>query len=143
MGCGSACSLHNDATGIFSDGSESANYPDNANCEWMIAPYNAMHIELSFTEFSTQPHKDVVRVFQCTDIHCLDQQQLAELSGTYLTVQTVTSATGYVKVVFISDDTVTYDGFTASWSMVSCVYFLLICIFLPSTFMLLCLPFAA
>jgi hypothetical protein len=104
--------------GTFSDGSGSANYLNNALCEWMIAPAGAAQITIQFTAFSTQPFNDVVRVFQCSDVYCSQQQQLAELSGTYPGVKTITSMTGYMKVVFTSDNSVNYDGFTASWSSV-------------------------
>jgi hypothetical protein len=118
-GCTSACGLLVSKTGAFSDGSGSSNYPSNANCTWMLAPPAASVISITFTEFSTQPGKDLVRVFQCTDVGCSEQQLLAELSGTYLTTQNVTSASGYMKVVFTSDGSVNYDGFTASWITVS------------------------
>jgi hypothetical protein len=84
----------------------------------MLAPQAASVISITFTEFSTQPGKDLVRVFQCTDIGCSEQQLLAELSGTYLTTQNVTSASGYMKVVFTSDGSVTSGGFNASYTMV-------------------------
>jgi hypothetical protein len=75
-------------------------------------------IMLQFTEFSTQPLNDIVHVFQCSDVYCTQQQQLAELSGLYSSVQNVTSGTSYMKVVFTSDSLGEYDGFTASWSTV-------------------------
>ncbi len=81
----------------------------------MIAPYNAAQITLRFTEFSLQPQNDVVRVYQCTDVYCSQEQQLTELSGKYSTTQVVTSTTGFVKVVFTSDSSINYDGFTATW----------------------------
>jgi hypothetical protein len=61
---------------------------------------------------------DIVRVFECTDIYCAQQQQLAALSGRYSTPQVVMSSTGFVKVVFTSDGSVNYDGFTATWTSV-------------------------
>ena len=118
-GCGSTCGLLNTATGTFSEGSGLSGYLNNANCEWMIAPYGAVQITIQFTAFSTQPTNDVVRVFQCSDVYCSQQQQLAELSGTYPGIQTITSMSGYMRVVFTSDGSVNYDGFTASWSSVS------------------------
>ncbi len=81
----------------------------------MIASTNGSVITIQFTNFSN----DVVRVFQCSDVYCSQQQQLAELSGTYLSTQVMTSATGYMRVVFTSDGTGRYDGFIASWNMVS------------------------
>jgi hypothetical protein len=104
--------------GTFSDGSGTGLYSPNANCEWMIAASGDLLVTLVFTEFSTQPGKDLVRVFQCTDIGCSEQQLLAELSGTYSSAQAVTSASGYMKVVFTSDGSVNYDGFNATWNMV-------------------------
>jgi hypothetical protein len=84
----------------------------------MIAPPAALQITIQFTAFSTQPINDVVRVFQCSDVYCSRQQQLAELSGTYLSTQVMTSATGYMRVVFTSDDSINQQGFTASWTSV-------------------------
>ncbi len=86
----------------------------------MIVSTSAQMIIVSFTKFSTQPHNDFVRVFQCVDAFCSQQQQLAELSGTYFSAQDVVSATGFVKVVFTSDkhQDGEYDGFTATWNMV-------------------------
>ena len=85
----------------------------------MIASTSEWLVTLSFTEFSTQPGKDVVRVFQCADVLCTLQQQLAELSGMYTATQTLTSTTGYMRVVFTSDSSVNFDGFNASWNSVS------------------------
>jgi hypothetical protein len=85
----------------------------------MIVSNNESQITLRFTDFSTQPHIDVVRVLECKDMRCSQQQQLAELSGTYATLPVVTSTTGFMKVAFTSDGSVNYGGFTASWSFVS------------------------
>jgi len=94
----------------------------------MIAPPGAARVTIRFTEFSTQLLNDVVRVLQCTDIYCSQQEQLAELSGTYPSVQAVTSATGFIKVVFTSDSIASFDGFNATWSMVS-KHFLSLCMY--------------
>jgi hypothetical protein len=118
-GCRRPCGLLTATKGTFSDGSGSSNYPNNANCEWMIAPYGTDSVTIRFTAFSTQPRKDIVGVFQCSDVYCSQSQQLAELSGTYPNIHTVTSLTGFMKVVFTSDGSITYDGFVASWSSVS------------------------
>jgi hypothetical protein len=88
----------------------------------MIASRDKSLVKLQFSEFSTQPHNDVVRVFQCEDASCSQPQQLAELSGTYLSAQDVVSITGYMKVVFTSDNTISYSGFTAIWNLVIFVH---------------------
>jgi ABC-type phosphate/phosphonate transport system ATPase subunit len=81
-------------------------------------------LTMQFTNFSTQPQNDVLRVLECVDIYCSQYQQLAELSGTYLTTKVMASATGYMKVIFTSDGSITSDGFTASWNSVSLIMFL-------------------
>jgi hypothetical protein len=121
-GCGSSCGLLQDLRGEISDGSGSSNYQDNANCEWMIAPAAASLITLRLSRISTQPGVDIIRVFQCTDIACSQQQQLAELSGSYFMPQAVTSTTGYMRVTFRSDGSVNADGFTAAWTTVGPLY---------------------
>jgi hypothetical protein len=117
VGCKS-CNINIEANGTLSDGSGTSNYGNSISCEWVIAPPGALLITLSFTEVSTQAGKDIIRVFQCTDIPCSKPLQLAELSGWYSTTQSVTSTTGFMKVVFTSDASVNYDGFTASWTSV-------------------------
>jgi hypothetical protein len=117
-GCSSACGLLTAKNGTLSDRSELSGYSSHADCEWRIAPYGAVQIALRFEEFSTQAHKDVVTVFECTDIYCTQQQLLAALSGRYSTPQVVMSSTGFVKVVFTSDGSINNDGFTASWTSV-------------------------
>ena len=120
VGCRLTRGLLTSANGTFSDGSGPVNYADSTSCEWMIASLDRKSlITIQFHEFSTEPLRDVVRVLQCTDILCSQQQQLAELSGMYTSSQTLTSTTSYVRVVFTSDSSVNFDGFTASWSMVS------------------------
>ncbi len=114
-----ACGLLIAQSGTLADGSGLLNYSNNANCTWIIAPPAVSVITINFTEFSTQLGMDFVRVFQCTDISCSEQLLLAELSGTYSTVQDVTSTTGYMKVVFTSDRSVNYNGFSATWKVVS------------------------
>ncbi len=84
----------------------------------MIAPNGAVQINIRFTEFNTNAAYDTVRVSECSDAACTNQKQLAELSGTYSSIQAVTSNTGFMKVVFNSDSIVNAPGFTASWSSV-------------------------
>ncbi len=117
-GCVSECELLTAVNGSLSDGSGPSNYSNNANCEWIIASSNGSVIVLSFTEFTTQPFNDLVRVYQCRDIYCSQHQQLAELSGSYETLPVLMSVTGYMKVAFTSDSSINYNGFNATWSMV-------------------------
>ena len=105
--------------GTLSEGSGLSGYSNNADCEWVIAPYGAAQIMLHFTEFKTQPIHDVVSIYQCLDASCKQQVLLlAKLSGMYPKVQTITSTTGYMKVVFRSDGSTNAEGFQATWSSV-------------------------
>ncbi len=116
-GC-AQCGLLTGASGTFSDGSGSSNYVNSANCEWIIAPPGNSLINILFTDLSMG--EELIRVFQCTDIACSDQKQLAELSGWYFTPPSVTVTTGFMKVVFTFNASFTpYQGFTASWTSVS------------------------
>jgi hypothetical protein len=118
-GCGAESGLLTAVNGILSDGSGPSNYRSHANCVWMIATSHGSVITLRFNQFNTQPHNDVVRLFQCTDAFCLQQQQFAQLSGTYPAQPIATSATNLVKVVFTSDSAGEFDGFRATWTTVS------------------------
>jgi hypothetical protein len=91
----------------------------------MIAPQGSSFqgLSISFTQLHTQAGVDVIRVFQCSNLVCSQQQQLAQLSGFYSQPQAVTASTGFVKVSFTSDGTVNYDGFKAVWSTVCSAIF--------------------
>jgi hypothetical protein len=105
--------------GTLSEGSGLSGYSNNADCEWVIAPYGAAQVMLHFTEFKTQAIQDVVSIYQCQDASCKEQiLLLAQLSGTYPKAQTITSTTGYMKVAFRSDSNTNAEGFTAEWSSV-------------------------
>ena len=43
-GCVSGCGVINTASGNITDGSGLASYADNANCEWMLAPGQLVHV---------------------------------------------------------------------------------------------------
>ena len=131
-GCGSTCDLFIAASGTISDGSGSSSYTNNALCEWVIAPVIISVITLRFTEFRTQPNKDYVRVYQCLELACSNQTLLAELAGSYSTTQSVTSTTGFMKVVFTSDNSGTSDGFTASWTSVSHIVLYIVPLYVAS-----------
>jgi hypothetical protein len=104
------------ATGLLSDGSATPNYGTNSNCKWLIAPTNAKQVTVSFTEFLTEANYDFVYVSSCADITCANPQQIAKLSGSYLSAQNVISTTGFVLVTFTSDYSVEYPGFLALWT---------------------------
>jgi hypothetical protein len=84
----------------------------------MLAPLGANQITLMFDHFATERYRDTVQVFQCQNIECLPSQnaKIAELSGSYATVQNFTSSTGYMLIEFTSDSGISDDGFNATWT---------------------------
>ncbi len=115
-GCGSSCGLFTAASGTISDGSGQANYPNYANCRWLIAPSGATQITLAFSIYDIENNYDFVRVFECSTIACVSYTTLAQLTGRATGVS-FTSTTGFLLVQFTSDYLTTAGGFTASWTV--------------------------
>jgi hypothetical protein len=118
-GC-TSCGLLEAKEGIFTDGSGSNPYSNNANCVWMIAPTGGANIvTINFTEFNTLHEKDSVRVIACANAACVDETDFMVLSGTYHNAQVIMSITGFMKVKFESDSAGSAPGFSATWNSVS------------------------
>jgi Zn-dependent metalloprotease len=101
-------------TGAFSDGSGNANYSDNANCKWVIAPTGATQITLNFTEFDTETDFDYVTVYDGPDENF---PVLATWWGNTLpSTITSTNGTGAMCVIFTSDDSLNYSGWSANYT---------------------------
>ena len=102
-------------TGAFSDGSGSlGNYMDNANCKWVIAPTGATQITLNFTEFDTETDFDYVTVYDGPDENF---PVLATWWGNTLpSTITSTNGTGAMCVIFTSDDSLNYSGWSANYT---------------------------
>lgn len=54
-------------SGTVTDGSGNANYNDNSNCKWVIAPPGATQITINFTQFNLEVGYDTVFVYGGTD----------------------------------------------------------------------------
>lgn len=104
-------------TGIFDDGSGSANYGNNQRCYWYIAPPCASSVTLSFSAFATETDYDGIIVYD--DIN--GTNQLAVLSGISIPAS-ITSNTGTMLVIFVSDFSTTMQGFNASYSSLGSSY---------------------
>jgi Zn-dependent metalloprotease len=98
-------------TGTFNDGSSSSNYGNNQQCYWFIAPPCATSITLSFSQFNTELNYDGIIIYD----DLAGTNQLAVLTGTSIP-SAVTSTTGKMLVVFVSDYSTTLQGFTANYS---------------------------
>uniref|UniRef100_UPI003340EEA9 CUB domain-containing protein n=1 Tax=Flavobacterium sp. TaxID=239 RepID=UPI003340EEA9 len=98
-------------TGTFSDGSGSNNYTNNQQCLWYIAPPCATSVTLNFSSFNTELDYDRVLIYNSLTATTTP----VTYSGTSLPAS-VTSTTGVMLVVFISDFSTISQGFTANYT---------------------------
>lgn len=99
-------------SGTFSVGGPNSTYVNNANCTWLVS--SVAEITISFSFFDIEPGSDFVTINRCSSPTCGTVEQVAQLSGNS-SLSTYTSPTGYLQVVFTSDDNGTAAGFIASW----------------------------
>ncbi len=104
-------------SGTFSDGSGSGNYGNNQLCYWYIAPPCAKTVTLSFSSFNTELNFDGVIVYDDMNL----TNELGDFSGTNIP-SSITSYTGEMLVIFVSDYTNTKAGFTANYTSTGSAY---------------------
>jgi len=104
-------------TGTFNDGSGGSNYGNNQQCYWFISPPCATSVTLSFSQFNTEQNYDGVVVY--SDL--AGANQLAVFTGTTIP-SSITSNTGIMLVVFVSDYSTSLQGFTANYTSTGSAY---------------------
>jgi Zn-dependent metalloprotease len=104
-------------TGSFSDGSASGNYGNNQECYWFIEPPCANSVTLSFSQFNTEANYDGVIIYD----DWAGTNQLAVYSGTSIP-SSVTSTTGRMLVIFVSDYSTNMQGFSANYTSTGSAY---------------------
>lgn len=104
-------------TGTFTDGSDSGNYTNNQQCYWYIAPPCATSVTLSFSQFNTELNYDGIVVYDSLDA----TNKIGAFSGTTVPAS-LTSPTGTMLVVFISDYANVLQGFTANYTSTGSSY---------------------
>jgi len=120
MTCGGSCSkdcpAYSDTTwGTFSDGP--GIYKNNEDCWWLLTTLPGIEIQVSFPFFNTESGYDFVSIYRCSSASCSATEQLAHLSGTLSADAVYATSTGFLKVVFTSDTSVTRPGFTGTWKI--------------------------
>ena len=101
-----------DVEGDIDDGSGNSAYGNNQECYWLIAPPCATSVTLSFSSFDTEEGFDGLIIYDGTSS---DATELAVFSGTSVP-NDITSETGEMLLVFVSDYAVTSQGFSASYT---------------------------
>lgn len=99
------------ATGALSDGSGAGDYGNNATCNWLIQPENAVSIQLTFDAFSTQLNADGVIVYDGPNT---SSPVLGTYTGSTLP-PTLSTSGGAMLVRFVSDAATTGAGFDAHY----------------------------
>lgn len=98
-------------TGSFNDGSGGGNYGNNQTCYWFISPPCANTVTISFSSFNTEQDYDGILIYDDLDA----TNQIAVITGSSIPTP-VTSNTGIMTVIFVSDYTVTLQGFNANYT---------------------------
>lgn len=104
-------------TGTFTDGSGAANYTNNQQCYWYVAPPCASSVTLSFSQLNTELNYDGIAVYDSLDATNL----IGVFSGTTLPAS-ITSNTGTMLVLFASDYANVQQGFTANYTSTGSSY---------------------
>lgn len=110
--CNSSTSTFTASSGTFTDGSGVDKYANNTECSWLIQPANANSVTLNFTSFDTELNYDGVIVFNGANSSA---PVLGQFTGTTLP-PSVTSSGGSMYVVFLSDEALRSNGWTANYN---------------------------
>ena len=115
--CGPGCTPSSGATsGTITDDPDVAYYYSDSNCWWLIATSPGDEIRISFTEFETDPNYDWVVVQRCSDASCSAPTEILRQSGSHPGTNGYSSSTGFLKVIFTSDDSFSASGWTLTWT---------------------------
>jgi hypothetical protein len=98
--------------GSLEDGSRSAQYTNNFDCQWLIAPDEATSISITFSRIATELNADSV-VFYAGET--TSDPQIASFSGTTLP-GTFTIDSPKVLVRFITNSSVVNEGWLLNYS---------------------------
>ncbi|EKX39698.1 hypothetical protein GUITHDRAFT_114193 [Guillardia theta CCMP2712] len=117
------CKLYEETNGFLTDGSSlSSLYEDRSNCRWIIQPPGASSISINFTSFALEAGYDFLTINQCiglagTTLECIGRTEVAKLTGSHMPGSlSYASSYGIVEVLFQTDDSVAYQGFTMMWT---------------------------
>ncbi|MEQ9353308.1 MAG: CUB domain-containing protein [Vicingaceae bacterium] len=98
--------------GTFEDGSDTANYDNNLNCSWLIAPPQATSIEISFNRFDTELTNDSVSIYDGTSSA---GTLIATFSGNTIPSNTTINS-GNAFIEFITNSSDTASGWEISYT---------------------------
>ncbi|MGK5082856.1 CUB domain-containing protein [Bdellovibrionota bacterium FG-1] len=97
---------------LVDSGDTLVNYSPNENCTLLIQPVGATSITLSLSSIATEAGYDALRVYDGTDAN---GPLLGTFSGS-ATPAPVTGTSGSLYLTFVSDGSLQFAGFNASWT---------------------------
>jgi len=104
-----------DPTGDLADGSGTFQYRNSTNCKWLIEPWGAENITLTFDNFKTEQDNDKVTIYDYVTSNIL-----ATYSGDYATPPApVYCPHNQMYVIFSTNGSVRDDGWHATYSITS------------------------
>jgi len=101
--------------GEITDGSFANDYANGCSCKWQIIAPEGKRITFEFVEFDTQPNTDFVYLFDGEST--IPGNIIAKFSGTH-TPPEVTSRTNKALIWFVTDSTVTGEGWKLFYRIV-------------------------
>jgi hypothetical protein len=110
----SSSNLITATSGHISDGSGHFQYRNGQSCRWTLNPTDAKTVTLSFSSFSTEQDKDIMKVFDSDNL----STPLAILSGDMTTPPAdITSPSGGMMILFSTNKTNRFPGWEADYSI--------------------------
>ena len=93
-------------------------YANNMRCQWTLSSAPNTRLTFELTTFETERSYDVLYIYSCSDAACATRTKLARLSGDLeeLDQKEFTSSTGFLQLVFISDENDVRKGFNGHWT---------------------------
>lgn len=93
-------------------------YANNMRCQWTLSSAPNTQLTFEITTFDTEYEYDVLHIYSCSDAACAMRTELGRLSGNLdeLERRGFTSLTGFLQLVFVSDENGVRKGFNGKWA---------------------------
>jgi hypothetical protein len=118
--CSSATDTLSSPVGSFEDGSGSSDYQDNNDCTWLIAPFGAGHINMTFNSFSLADVNDILTIYNGSNASA---PVLATYTyGSVIPTSAISSTSSTVFLKFTTDGSGTSSGWNISYTTSYPVY---------------------
>ena len=73
-------------------------------------------LTLTFGQFNTEKNYDKLTVLSCIDVTCSNTVTLLDHYSGYSAPGSITCSTGFIQLVWTSDGSITFTGWSATWT---------------------------